>query len=100
MDIEPLEIAKQLTLIESKLFINIKPVEFILYRGDMKVQANDLTSENVRNMIQHSNHITGWVAETLLLEKDGKKRAAKIKHFSKIADKCNLLKNFASRESM
>ncbi|CAB4482827.1 unnamed protein product [Rhizophagus irregularis] len=94
LDIDPLEIARQLTLMESKLYNNIKAVECL---GKAWSQSEgDNIAVNVKAMIFNSNKITGWVAESVLNQKEIRKRCMYIKHFVGIADKCRCLNNFNS----
>ncbi|CAB4419423.1 unnamed protein product [Rhizophagus irregularis] len=94
LDIDPLEIARQLTLMESKLYNNIKAVECL---GKAWSQSEgDNIAVNVKAMIFNSNKITGWVAESVLNQKEIRKRCLYIKHFVGIADKCRCLNNFNS----
>ncbi|KAJ3383382.1 hypothetical protein HDU92_004245 [Lobulomyces angularis] len=91
LDIDPLEIARQLTILESKTFNKIQPMEFLKKAWSEKESDN---SKNVKEVAKMSNLITSWVAETILLQSDLKQRAAHIKHFILIAEKCRTLNNF------
>ncbi|KAJ1553866.1 hypothetical protein HK405_006677, partial [Cladochytrium tenue] len=91
LDLDPLEIARQLTIIESKVFNRIQPVEFL------RKAWSDKESEvavNVKTMIAMSNQVSGWVAQSILSEKDHQKRKRLIVHFIAIAEKCRTLNNF------
>ncbi|GBB90672.1 hypothetical protein RclHR1_01770020 [Rhizophagus clarus] len=94
LDIDPLEIARQLTLMESKLYNNIKPVECLGKAWSQSEGSN--IAANVKAIIFNSNKITGWVAESVLNQKEIRKRCLYIKHFVGIADKCRCLNNFNS----
>jgi len=91
IEIDPMEIARQLTLMCSKLYNQIQPVE-CLNKAWSKKEANPAV--NIKMMIEMSNQVTSWVALTVLQETDLKKRAANLKHFIYIADKCYALNNF------
>ncbi|TPX32233.1 hypothetical protein SmJEL517_g04638 [Synchytrium microbalum] len=97
LDTDPLELARQLTLIEMREFCKIQPVEFMRKAWSDK---QNLVSVNIRNMIAQSNKITGWVASNILSERDIKKRALMIKHFIMIAERCRALNNFNSLMSI
>lgn len=77
-DLNALELARQLTLMESKLFCDIKP-EQLLEVGQKK--SDSLTAASTV-----SNQITGWVAESILGEQDLRKRTALLKYFIKVAN--------------
>lgn len=77
-DFNALELARQLTLLESRLFGDIKP-EQLLVVGQKK--SDSLTAASTL-----SNQITGWVADSILGEQDLKKRTLLLKYFIKLAD--------------
>lgn len=86
-DIDPLEFARQLTIVESKLYGKIKPVECLDKTWQKKAkEGQPEPSPNVKSLILHSNQLTNWVAEMILGQADVKKRSAVIKHFVSIAD--------------
>ncbi|EXJ84190.1 hypothetical protein A1O3_04857 [Capronia epimyces CBS 606.96] len=97
LDIDPTEFARQLTIIESKLYGKIKPVECLAKTWEKKGKSdNNDTAPNVQALILHSNQLTNWVAEMIIQQSDLKKRVVIIKHFVAIADKCRLLNNFSA----
>ncbi|KAJ3187303.1 hypothetical protein HDU85_006591 [Gaertneriomyces sp. JEL0708] len=96
LELDPLEVARQLTVMESGLYARIMPSEFLKQAwsetaGDKEGKGK---SVNVRAMIATSNQITGWVASSILMEKDLKKRSQIMKQFIYIADRCRNLNNF------
>lgn len=94
LDIDPLELARQLSLVESKLFCQIQ-VNECLGKAWPKEFAKEGTP-NIKAMIDMSNALTRWVAETILLQPEQKKRASTIKHFILVADRCRSLNNFST----
>jgi son of sevenless-like protein len=80
-DFDPLELARQLTIMECDLYCAIQPEE-VLETG----QEGAKPPVNVRAVSSLSTVITGWVAESILDEPDIKKRVALIKFFIKVAD--------------
>lgn len=77
-DFHALELARQLTLMESSLYCAISP-EDLLQTGKMKVAS-------LKAMSTLSNRITGWVAESILNEQDAKRRSSLLKFFIKLSD--------------
>lgn len=55
VDIDPLELARQLTLFESQLYQKIRPMECLLRAREQKAENND----NIATVIQTSNRV--WV---------------------------------------
>ena len=101
LDIDPLEFARQLTIIESKLYGKIKPTECLNKTWQKKINDGDADpAENVKALILHSNQLTNWVAQMILTQQDVKRRVVVIKHFVTIADKCRGLNNFSCLTSI
>ncbi|KAK4047487.1 Ras guanine nucleotide exchange factor bud5 [Microbotryomycetes sp. JL201] len=91
VDIDPLELARQLTIIESKLYCAIKPGE--LLGQEFSKKGPDL-AVNVRAMSTLSTKLTGWISETILNEHDAKKRTSLLKYYVKLGDRCLTLDNY------
>lgn len=87
LDIDVLEFARQLTVIESRLYGKIKPTECLNKTWQKKVADGEPEpAPNVKALILHSNQMTNWVAEMILAQTDVKKRVVVIKHFVAVAD--------------
>lgn len=87
LDIDPTEFARQLTIIESKLYGKIKPTECLNKTWQKKTSDSDAEpAPNIKALILHSNQLTNWVAEIILTQLDVKKRVVAIKHFVMVAD--------------
>ena len=101
LDIDVLEFARQLTVIESKLYCKIKPTECLDKTWQKKLRPGEPDpAENVKALILHSNQLTNWVAQMILTQADVKRRVVVIKHFVAIADKCRGLNNFSCLTSI
>ncbi|KAL0069855.1 Ras guanine nucleotide exchange factor bud5 [Marasmius tenuissimus] len=94
-DFDALELARQLTIMECRLYCAITPEE-VMESG----QEGARTPVNVRAVSSLSTTITGWAAESILNEKDMKKRTGLVKFFVKVADKCTTLHNFSTSRSI
>ena len=89
LDIDVTEFARQLTIIESRLYGKIKPTECLNKTWQRKLaQDEPEPAPNVKALILHSNQLTNWVAEMILTQSDVKKRVVVIKHFVSVADVC------------
>ncbi|KAJ2389750.1 hypothetical protein GGI05_003405, partial [Coemansia sp. RSA 2603] len=101
MDINPQELARQFTLIDSNLFNKVRPIECLKTAwsrkpGDPKA-FNGLNTDiavNVKAMSTLSTQTTLWVTANILLEHEIKRRAAVIKYFINFAEHCRNLNNF------
>ena len=80
-EFDPLELSRQMTIMECHLYCLIQPEE-ILESG----QDGATPPVNVKSVTSLSTVITGWVAESILDELDLKKRTALVKFFIKVAD--------------
>jgi len=103
LDIDPLELARQLTIMESRLYQKIRPVECLQRTRERKMDHDD----NTARVIQTSNwvwsvpfnshcilikyQIVHWVTDSVLRHENLKKRAAILKQFISIADVCSSL---------
>ncbi|KAF8505355.1 ras guanine nucleotide exchange factor domain-containing protein [Hysterangium stoloniferum] len=97
LDIEPLELARQLTVMESKLFTKIRPMECLNRGRDVRTSDSD---DNISAIIDTSNKVAEWVADTVLSKDDSRKRAAIVKQFIAVADRCRLLQNFSTMAAL
>lgn len=98
LDIDPLELARQLTVREFKLFEMITPFE-CLTRRQRKTKLRHTSIESTRHIdafIHNSNHLTNWVSYMILKYAETKKRALAIKYFVNVAEFCRQCNNFSS----
>ncbi|PGH02016.1 hypothetical protein AJ79_07754 [Helicocarpus griseus UAMH5409] len=101
LDIDPLEFARQLTIVESRLYAKIKPTECLNKTWQKKLAPDEPDpAANVKALILHSNQLTNWVAEMILHQQDVKRRVVVIKHFVSIADKCRQMNNYSTLTSI
>ncbi|KAI8934091.1 hypothetical protein NX059_008853 [Plenodomus lindquistii] len=93
LDFDPLELARQFTIIESRLFCAIQPEELLALEWTKK---SDSKAHNVKGMSTLSTDLANLVADTILHLEDAKKRAVIIKQWVKVAAKCLELHNYDS----
>lgn len=93
LDFDPLELARQITIIESRLFCSIQSEELLALEWTKK---SDCKAFNVKAMITLSTDLANLVADTILHLEDPKKRAVMIKQWIKVAAKCLELNNYDS----
>lgn len=101
LELDAGEVARQLTIIASRRFCAIRSFE-LLDQGWLKGGSRrggeegggSEDSRNVRALSELSNQITAWVAETVLYERETRRRAGLLKHIIKIAEKCQHLGNY------
>ncbi|EJD52446.1 ras GEF [Auricularia subglabra TFB-10046 SS5] len=92
VDLDPLELARQMTIMESKLFCTIRASECL----QRSRESSGNSSDNIKNIIFTSNKIADWVADSILAYDDHRKRAAIIKLFINTAERCRSLQNFST----
>ena len=90
---DPLELARQFTIIESRIFCSIRPDELLALEWTKK---SDSKATNVRAMSTLSTDLANLVADTILQPTEAKRRALTIKQWVKIAMKCLDLNNYDS----
>ncbi|KAJ8501924.1 hypothetical protein ONZ51_g290 [Trametes cubensis] len=93
LDVDPLELARQLTLMEAALYKKIRPMECLQRSREAKPGK---TPDNITTIIQLSNRIANWVAESVLAKEDSQKRARVVKHFINLADRCRGMQNYST----
>ncbi|KAF3903427.1 hypothetical protein ABW20_dc0101125 [Dactylellina cionopaga] len=98
LDIDPLEFARQLTIIESRAYTRIKATECLgkVWSKPSPSDSSPDPAANIKAMILNSNQLTNWVAEMILNQPEVKKRVVVIKHFISVAEKCRFLNNFST----
>lgn len=93
MDYSPQDIAKQLTLIEFKLFQSVKMKE--LYHKSWTISKSKFeNSPNIMSLITMSNKIANWVATEVVTTPHPKKRVEVLKRFISVAEHCKKINNF------
>ncbi|KAJ6509054.1 ras guanine nucleotide exchange factor domain-containing protein [Mycena sanguinolenta] len=92
LEIEPLELARQLTIKDSRLYQRIRSI-------DCLQRIWDLGTENIDNIAvftQTTNKILFWVVESILEKDDWRRRVGIVEQFISVADHCRTLNNFSS----
>jgi hypothetical protein len=90
-DIDELEIARQLTLIEFNIFTSITPIEFLSKGWE---DPNPKKSQHLKELINRSHDVSRWVAFSILKGDTKKARAKMLEKFIKVADQLRNLKNY------
>lgn len=91
LGIEPLELARQLTLDVSRLFRSVMPEELLAQEWTKKTES---ISVNVKAMIKSATNLTFWVSESILSYGEVRRRSVILKHWVKVANFCLELRNY------
>ncbi|SNX83382.1 probable guanyl nucleotide exchange factor Sql2 [Melanopsichium pennsylvanicum] len=95
LDFDALELARQLTILDSKLYCAIQPEELLGSKFTKETKAAGVCEDvHVKSMSSMSTRITGWISECILGEGDARKRTQLLKFFIKLGDRCEQLNNF------
>jgi hypothetical protein len=86
--LHPLEVARQMTLIEFELLENIEPLDFLRASKD----SNKATT--VKGLTNRFNRTSAWIASEVIQNPTAKERAQKIKFFISLAQSALDIKNF------
>ncbi|KAL7417088.1 ras GEF [Mrakia frigida] len=94
-DLDPLELARQLTLMDAAMYNRIRPVECLQKAWSDLSDPNK--AANIKAVIKHSNQVSNWVKAAILSEsKSPKQRATIVKFFVSVAERCLYLHNFST----
>ncbi|KAI8349190.1 ras guanine nucleotide exchange factor domain-containing protein [Choanephora cucurbitarum] len=93
LDIDPLEMARQLSILDFKLYSGIRPIE-LLGKAWSQDGSNGSVAVNIKQSIKYCNQMTDWVTSSILFHEEPKKRATMIKFWVHVADQCRNLNNF------
>lgn len=91
LDFEPLELARQLTIRQMSIFCSILPEELL---SSQWMKKGGVDAPNVKAMTALSTDLSNLVADTILQHSEIKKRAAVVKQWIKIAQRCLELHNY------
>jgi hypothetical protein len=94
LDIEPIELARQLTIMDFKMYSSIRPIECLDKSWSRETPPSDgaddaavvPTAVNIRASIEYCNQITSWVSDAILSQNDIKKRSNLIKFWVQVAE--------------
>ena len=94
IDLNPVEVARQLTILEHQLFSAIEGRELLnqCWNKDNK----EVDAPNVTLTIRRFNQMSGWITSLIVKVKPLKPRVALVRRFIEIADACMQLNNFNS----
>ncbi|KAI8924505.1 ras guanine nucleotide exchange factor domain-containing protein [Entophlyctis helioformis] len=107
MDIDPQEMARQLTLVEFELFARVKPYECLdqIWDGHRRKEAQAIKGANpkrhdpnsgntdISKLIQHTNQLSFWIATNIASQDNLKMRMNIVKYFVQVAMHCRELNN-------
>ncbi|KAF8967979.1 hypothetical protein BGZ46_000080, partial [Entomortierella lignicola] len=95
LDLDPLEFARQLTIMEAAVYNKIRPVECLAKAWMSEDPEMAAKAVNIKKMIETSNLYSNWINELVLTEKEIKRRVMVIRHLVLIAEKLRQLNNFS-----
>ncbi|KAH3744505.1 Ras guanine nucleotide exchange factor Q [Pelomyxa schiedti] len=96
-DLHPLEVARQLTLLESQIFLAISTCEFMRQGWNSKDESERLRkSPNICKMITHTNFVSQWVSTEIVLTPNTKQRVCTVRRFIQIAQLCKDMNNWTA----
>jgi len=92
LEIDPIELARQLTLMDERLYSQIRPKEFLKQAWAKK--DHETRAPNLSRFSQQSNRIINWITTEILKLPDAESRAELIQNFIKCAKQLSQLQNF------
>ncbi|KAI9302013.1 ras guanine nucleotide exchange factor domain-containing protein [Cunninghamella echinulata] len=95
MDTNPKEMARQLSILDFKLYSSIRPIECLNKAWSRDIMKNGVPiAINVIQSIDYCNRLTSWVTHSILEHEEAKKRISVIKYWAHVAEHCRTLNNF------
>ncbi|RCI06127.1 hypothetical protein CU098_011230 [Rhizopus stolonifer] len=91
MDISPTEMARQLTLIDFKLYSSIQPIECL---DKAWSREDEVSAIHIQASIRFCNGMTQWVTDEILSQPEIKKRSLLLKYWVDVAERCRQWNNF------
>jgi len=99
--IDELEIARQMTLIEYRLFRNIPPPEFLIRTTTFgEFQYNMANSPNLVTLLNRTTDVSRWVVYTVLHSDTKKSRAKMVEKFIRVLECLRTLNNYQTMYSI
>lgn len=95
LDIEYIELARQLTIREFALYCEISKLSCIHKVWGKKSGLTE-SFDSITSFIKASNQLTNFVAYMILRKGDPRKRVQIIRYFVQVAEKCRQYNNFSS----
>lgn len=93
LDIDPLEAARQLCLVEQELYRAIRPRECLNQAWNHKTQK-ETAAPNVLAMIRRFNRVSSWVTTTVVKKDTVEERSKVLQRMIVIAQHCRELHNY------
>lgn len=95
LDLDPIEMARQLTIMDFKMYSSIKPVECLDKAWSRDSSSNEThVAANIQASIDYCNQVTTWVSDEILSQSEVKKRSTLIKYWVNVAERCRVFNNF------
>jgi len=94
MDIHPLEMARQLFMIEHELYRKIQPKECLDQSWTKNDAQGKTVAPNVLALINRFNQMSKWVITLVVQERNMKQRIRLVNHLIQIALECKKMGNF------
>lgn len=93
-EIDPTEMARQLTILESQLYSRIRHVDWLNKAWTTEAHTG------INAMILHSNQLANWVVEAILGQCDMKRRVGMMKYFVQVAEVGTTVSAHATRTKL
>jgi len=96
LQLKCIDVARQLTLLESRLFFRIRYDDLLQSDAFIDGSWRRGTDSFLQRMLDSSERISQWVSTTIVMEQEHQKRVLLIEYFVDVADECQQLRNFST----
>ena len=86
-DIHPIELAQQMTIIESNLFRNIRLSQLVAFHEERTAVGSKLA------IVERFNQVSRWVTTEIVLQANTRRRMYMMKRFIRIAQVCKRIRD-------
>jgi hypothetical protein len=93
-DLDPDEVADQLTLIEWEMYCQVDAREFLHLNWKKEDAKKRKLATNVINLVERFNAVSYWVATEIVMQTDVKTRVQVLKKFIGVAERMRTIGNF------
>jgi len=95
LDINPLELARQMTLVSRQLFEAINSKELTMFEKNSWMKSSPGSAPALFSLTSYESSVTNWVASEIVVYVNTSQRVEVLRRFIQIAENCRKFQNFS-----